>query len=77
MKPLGFSLEEIRQWLLMREEMGTEHQLSIFVEYADRQLNLLRTQRRELDATITELSELRDETVGVLKGLKARNGTTT
>jgi DNA-binding transcriptional MerR regulator len=76
-RKFGFSLEEIRQWLLMREEMGTEHQLSIFVEYADRQLNLLRTQRDELDATITELSDLRDETVGVLKGLRAKSGTTT
>ncbi len=76
-RKFGFSLEEIRQWLLMREEMGTEHQLSIFVEYADRQLTVLKAQRDELDATITELSDLRDETVGVLKDLKAKNGATT
>jgi DNA-binding transcriptional MerR regulator len=76
-RKFGFSLEEIRQWLLMREEMGTEHQLAIFVEYADRQLKMLRAQRDELDATITELGHLRDETVSVLKDFKTRNGTKT
>ncbi len=31
-RKFGFSLEEIRQWLLMREEEGTEKQLAVFVE---------------------------------------------
>jgi len=76
-RKFGFSLEEIRQWLLMREEMGTEHQLSIFVEYADRQLDVLEAQREELDSTITELRDLREETDTLLKNLKTQNGTTT
>jgi len=57
----GFSLEEIRQWLLMYEEQGTKPQFEIFREYADRQLDALRAQRAELDETIDDLTELRDE----------------
>lgn len=59
----GFSLEEIRQWLEMRDSEGTQAQLTIFVEYADRQLVALRQQRDELSATIDDLQKLRDDTV--------------
>lgn len=71
----GFSLEEIRQWLLLRDVEGTEVQLTVFVEYADRQLAALERQRDELDGTITELRELRNETEGFLRELRKRNGT--
>jgi DNA-binding transcriptional MerR regulator len=57
----GFSLEEIRQWLLMYQQKGTKPQLHSFVELADRQLAVLEDQRKQLDATITELRSLRDE----------------
>ncbi|MGL4322121.1 MAG: MerR family transcriptional regulator [Paracoccaceae bacterium] len=56
----GFSLEEIRQWLLMYHK-GTKPQLRSFVDLADRQLAVLDDQRKQLDATITELRSLRDE----------------
>ncbi len=59
----GFSLEEIRQWLDMRESEGTEAQMQIWIEYADRQLIELRGQRDELTKTIDDLQKLRDETV--------------
>ena len=34
----GFSLEEIRQWLLIYEEQGTSAQMQAWVELADRKL---------------------------------------
>lgn len=57
----GFSLEEIRQWLEIYRKKGTGPQLSNFVELADRQLAVLEEQREQLDVTITELRNLRDE----------------
>lgn len=57
----GFSLEEIRQWLEIYEEQGTEPQMQVLVEHADRQLVVLREQRDDLDRAIGELEELRDQ----------------
>ncbi|MBC7154466.1 MAG: MerR family DNA-binding transcriptional regulator [Rhodobacteraceae bacterium] len=56
----GFTLEEIRQWLQIYEHQGTEAQMQIWVEGADRQLEVLARQRAELDATIADLRALRD-----------------
>ena len=58
----GFSLEEVRQWLLIYEREGTETQMKTFVELADRQLGELQRQRDYLDETMSELQSLRDET---------------
>lgn len=58
----GFSLEEVRQWLLLYDTKGTTAQYRTFVEYADRQLADLTRQRDELDQTIADLRALRDET---------------
>ncbi len=57
----GFSLEEIRQWLLIYRQKGTGPQLHSFVDLADRQLAVLEEQRAQLDLTIAELRALRDE----------------
>lgn len=57
----GFSLEEIRQWLLIYEEKGTKAQATAFVELADRQLDALNAQKAELEQAISELSDLRKE----------------
>ena len=59
----GFSLEEIRQWLLIYEEQGTESQYRTFVEYADRQLLELKKEREQLDSTIEDLEKFREETL--------------
>ena len=56
----GFSLEEIRQWLEMRDAMGTEAQMQAFVEIAGRQLEALAEQRAQIDETIEELRCLRE-----------------
>jgi DNA-binding transcriptional MerR regulator len=56
----GFSLEEMRQWLEMREQAGSEAQLKIWVEMADRQMAQLAEQRRQIDEAMDELRSLRD-----------------
>ncbi|MFN2323954.1 MAG: MerR family DNA-binding transcriptional regulator [Trueperaceae bacterium] len=58
----GFALEEIRQWLLIYEQDGTEAQMRELIALADRQLADLTEQRRQLDAAISELRALRDAT---------------
>ena len=62
----GFSLEEIRQWLLLYDEKGTKEQYSVWISMADRQLAELGKQRAELDATIADLKDLRDRTQALL-----------
>ncbi|WP_380057306.1 MerR family DNA-binding protein [Falsihalocynthiibacter sp. SS001] len=63
----GFSLEEIRQWLLIYEESGTQTQMKAWVEMADRQLLALRQQLQELQESVDDLQSLRDETEKSLK----------
>lgn len=65
----GFSLEEIRQWLEIYGQKGTTAQLEIWVEQADRQLEALSTQRQQLDESIAELQQLRDEAAQTLRSL--------
>ena len=57
----GFSLEEIRQWLLIYETQGTEAQNRALVALADRQMGVLKAERARLDETIADLGRLRDE----------------
>ncbi|MDZ4095644.1 MAG: MerR family DNA-binding transcriptional regulator [Paracoccaceae bacterium] len=56
----GFSLEEIRQWLLIYRKQGTRPQLEAWIVLADRQLAELDRQRADLDTTITDLRTLRE-----------------
>ena len=58
----GFPLEDIRQWLMIYENEGTEAQMRTWIELADRQLEELKEQRRQLDNTVSELQSLRDTT---------------
>ncbi|OZA07206.1 MAG: MerR family transcriptional regulator, partial [Rhodobacterales bacterium 17-64-5] len=55
----GFSLEEIRQWLLIYSQEGTGAQLAAWVQMADRQLTALRAQEADLRQTIEDLEQLR------------------
>lgn len=56
----GFSLEEIRQWLLLYNQKGSAEQQRAWVDLANRQLAELEKQRAELDLTIADLRALRD-----------------
>jgi DNA-binding transcriptional MerR regulator len=55
----GFSLEEIRQWLLIYRQKGTRPQLETWIALADRQLAELNRQRDELGTAIEDLKALR------------------
>ncbi len=68
-RKFGYSLEGIRQWLLIYEKEGTEAQMRAWVESADRQLVELAEQRAQLDDAMDELQRLRDETAEALKTL--------
>lgn len=63
----GFSLEEIRQWLLIYDKEGTAAQMREWVKLADRQLEVLAGERRQLDETIADLRKLRDDVATTLK----------
>ena len=67
-RKFGFQLEDIRQWLLIYEKEGTEAQMKAWVKLADKQLEELAEQRKQLDRAIDELQRLRDETADSLKG---------
>ena len=58
----GFSLEEIRQWLLIYDHEGTQVQMRAWLEMADRKLAELSEQRKQLEEIVTEISELAAET---------------
>ncbi|WP_126978343.1 MerR family transcriptional regulator [Frigidibacter oleivorans] len=62
----GFSLEDLRQWLLLYDQKGTREQYRVWIDLANRQLAELDRQRAELDAAIGDLRDLRDETQRIL-----------
>ncbi len=65
----GFSLEEIRQWLLIYRQHGTRKQLQAWLALADRQLSDLAQQKLDLDAAQKDLRTLRDATAAELDAL--------
>ncbi len=62
----GFSLEELRQWLLIYDHQGTEAQNRAWIGLADRQLGVLQAQLDDLQAAIADLRHLRDEVARTL-----------
>ena len=65
----GFSLEEIRQWLLIYGKKGERPQLEAWLQLADRQLVALDKQKAELEGSIADLRALRDTAVAELDKL--------
>jgi DNA-binding transcriptional MerR regulator len=65
-RKFGFSLEDIRQWLLIYEKEGNAAQMRRWIDLADRQLAELAEQKRQLDDTMSELRSLRDDVAGTL-----------
>ena len=63
----GFLLEEMRQWLEMRENQGTKTQIGVAIDATERQLEVLKDQRDELNTTIEDLEKLREEMREILK----------
>ncbi|WP_225029360.1 MerR family transcriptional regulator [Xinfangfangia pollutisoli] len=56
----GFSLEEIRQWLLIYGRKGEKQQLQQWLDMASRQIDALGRQREDLDNAIADLRALRE-----------------
>ena len=52
----GFSLEDIRQWLMIYENEGTQAQMREWISMADRQMIELVEQRKQLDETMAEVT---------------------
>ncbi len=65
----GFSLEEIRQWLLIYGKKGERPQLEAWLRLADRQLDALDKQLAELDSAMVDLRALRETAVQEMKKL--------
>jgi DNA-binding transcriptional MerR regulator len=65
----GFSLEEIRQWLLIYRQKGTRPQLEAWLSMADRQLAALTAQVDEMQTSIADLRALRETAVDELSKL--------
>ena len=65
----GFSLEEIRQWLLIYRQKGTQTQLEQWLGLADRQLADLTRQQAELETSISDLRALRDTAAAEIRKL--------
>lgn len=59
----AFSLEEIRQWLLIYSQKGNRTQMEAWISLANRKLDELGQQRAELDAAIADLMALRDTAI--------------
>ncbi|TRD22290.1 MerR family transcriptional regulator [Palleronia caenipelagi] len=63
----GFSLEEIRQFLLIYDEQGDEAQMRTWVESADKQLETLKAEMATLQESIESLQENRDQIAAMLE----------
>ena len=66
-RKFGFQLEELRQWLLIYDQEGTEAQMEVFLGMADRKLTELKEQQIQLAETLDELEKLRQTTNQMLK----------
>lgn len=62
----GFSLEDIRQWLMIYDNEGSAAQMRAFVGMADQQMHTLQQQHAELEDAMRDLQTLRDGTAKLL-----------
>lgn len=63
----GFSLEDLRQWLMIYDEQGSEAQNRAWVENATGQLAVLDKQIADLQDARADLEKLRDDVAASLK----------
>ncbi|WBU65109.1 MerR family transcriptional regulator [Paracoccus aerodenitrificans] len=63
----GFSLEEIRQWLEIYDQKGNREQYEVWIDMANRQLDVLASQIEDIEAAIADLRNLRDDTAEILR----------
>ena len=65
-RKFGFQLEEMRQWLLIYDQEGTQAQMEVFLGMAERKLKELKEQQIQLAETLDELENLRKITSEIL-----------
>ena len=65
-RKFGFQLEEMRQWLLIYDQDGTQAQMEVFLGMAERKLKELKEQQVQLAETLDELENLRKITSDIL-----------
>ena len=63
----GFSLEDIRKWLLIYDQQGDEPQMREWIKLADEQLKNLRREAAQLQTAIDELQDNRNQMAASLK----------
>ena len=63
----GFGLEDIRQWLEIYKNKGTEPQYREFIVRADQQIDSLKKERQQLEKTIQDIKKVRDEVLSTLE----------
>lgn len=63
----GYSLEQIRQWLLLYDERGTRKQMEVWIKSAARQIDELKSRREQIEEVIDELTALRQDAVEALE----------
>ena len=56
----GFSLEELRQWLMIYDKEGNKAQMQAWVPIARGKLVELQKQQKEISEAVSELSEMID-----------------
>lgn len=67
---IGLKLEDIRQWLLIREEKGTEAQMQAFIDMAEHQLVELAEQKAQVQDAMDELLRLKDQALAELENAR-------
>lgn len=65
----GFSLEDIRQWLLMYEQTGSRKQYEAWLALADRQIEVLDGQIAELQTARADLESLRNRSEAEMRDM--------
>ncbi|RJE81666.1 MerR family DNA-binding transcriptional regulator [Paracoccus sp. JM45] len=66
----GFSLEDIRQWLQIYDKKGSREQYQVWIEMAQRQLDVLDQQIKDMQAARADLAQLRQTSAGELSRME-------
>ena len=66
-RKFGFQLEEMRQWLLIYDQEGTQKQMAVFTKMAAKKIAELEEQQIQLAQTLQELKDMRAKTAKLMK----------
>ena len=66
-RKFGFQLEEMRQWLLIYDQEGTQKQMAVFTKMATKKIAELEEQQIQLAQTLQELKDMREKTAKLMK----------